>query len=132
MSGNPTYRDLGMFLLTTIGRIRTSLGKPTQTIWPSSSLRLPHLLLLFHRLIYRLLKLRHRRYLRRLQSVLPRVTPEGPPLQRLGPAELHRKQISPGPFSPPTPGVGESGPPFCAASGDRPCWPPRRIVLSVP
>src|SRR5580700_10919742 len=29
------YRDLGMFLLTAIGWTRTSLGKPTQTIWPS-------------------------------------------------------------------------------------------------
>ena len=35
MDGNPTYRDLGMFLLTGIGWTLTSLGKPTQTIWPS-------------------------------------------------------------------------------------------------
>src|SRR5260370_34516154 len=30
-----TSRDLGMFLLTGIGWTLTSLGKPTQTIWPS-------------------------------------------------------------------------------------------------
>jgi hypothetical protein len=30
-----SYRDLGMSLLTGIGWTLTSLGKPTQTIWPS-------------------------------------------------------------------------------------------------
>src|SRR5437870_3070031 len=63
--------------------------------WCRLALLLLFLLLLLHRFVHRLLELTHRRHLRRLQSILPRIPPSHRAVQRrrIGSPLIYRKQI---------------------------------------